>query len=111
MNSAWFVIASNLDFFKNVDKFVRDNFKYVQCCLVCLLEQVSDMTLQLCTKVSETYKICIQGGGQLAQDPREQKSTGIKNVQLRNNGEYHNLRGDMLLMISFNDMVNSSLFK
>jgi hypothetical protein len=38
MNPQWFVIAIDLDFYKNIDKTLRDNFKYVQCCLICLLE-------------------------------------------------------------------------
>ena len=29
MNPHWIVIAIELDFFKNIDKLLRDNFKYV----------------------------------------------------------------------------------
>jgi hypothetical protein len=29
MSWQWFVIAVELDFFKNIDKLLRDNFKYV----------------------------------------------------------------------------------
>lgn len=29
MNPQWFVIAVELDFYKNIDKLLRDNFKYV----------------------------------------------------------------------------------
>ena len=29
MNPMWFVIAVELDFYKNIDKLLRDNFKYV----------------------------------------------------------------------------------
>lgn len=43
MNPNWFVIAIEMDFYKNIDKLLRDNFKYVQCCLLCLIESVSDM--------------------------------------------------------------------
>ena len=41
MNMQWFVIALQFDFYKNLDKLLRDNFKYVQCCLLCLIENVS----------------------------------------------------------------------
>jgi hypothetical protein len=41
MNMHWFVIAIQQDFYKNLDKLLRDNFKYVQCCLLCLIENVS----------------------------------------------------------------------
>lgn len=29
MNPMWFVIAVELDFYRNIDKLLRDNFKYV----------------------------------------------------------------------------------
>ena len=29
MNPAWFVVAIELDFYRNIDKLLRDNFKYV----------------------------------------------------------------------------------
>ena len=29
MNPIWFVIAVELDFYRNIDKLLRDNFKYV----------------------------------------------------------------------------------
>ena len=43
MDFSWFVVAIELDFYKNIDKLLRDNFKYVQCCLLCLIESVSQM--------------------------------------------------------------------
>jgi hypothetical protein len=43
MNPKWFVIAIEMEFYKNIDKLLRDNFKYVQCCLLCLIEQVNQM--------------------------------------------------------------------
>ncbi len=43
MNPQWFVIAIELDFYKNIDKLLRDNFKYIQCCLLCLIESVSSL--------------------------------------------------------------------
>jgi len=41
MNSNWLIIAVENDFYKNIDKLLRDNYKYVQCCLLCLIETVS----------------------------------------------------------------------
>jgi hypothetical protein len=41
MNLTWFTLAIQYDFYKNLDKLLRDNFKYVQCCLLCLIENVS----------------------------------------------------------------------
>jgi hypothetical protein len=47
MNPMWFVISIEFDFYKNIDKLLRDNFKYVQCCLLCMIETVSEMTPSL----------------------------------------------------------------
>jgi len=50
MNPKWFVIAIEMEFYKNIDKLLRDNFKYVQCCLLCLIEQVATISPTLVTK-------------------------------------------------------------
>lgn len=42
MNPEWMVIAVELDFYKNIDKLLRDNYKYVQCCLLCLIDTLSN---------------------------------------------------------------------
>jgi hypothetical protein len=41
MNPQWMIISIHQDFYKNIDKLLRDNYKYVQCCLLCLIETVS----------------------------------------------------------------------
>jgi hypothetical protein len=41
MNPQWMIISVHQDFYKNIDKLLRDNYKYVQCCLLCLIETVS----------------------------------------------------------------------
>lgn len=41
MNPQWLIIAIEQDFYKSIDKLLRDNYKYVQCCLLCLIETVS----------------------------------------------------------------------
>ena len=56
MNPIWMVIASEMDFYKNVDKLLRDNFKYVQCCLLCLIESVSEMCPTLINKCVEVLE-------------------------------------------------------
>ena len=55
MNPKWLVIAIEMDFYKNVDKMLRDNFKYVQCCLLCCIEAVSELTPALVTSCLEAF--------------------------------------------------------
>lgn len=45
MNPQWLVIAIEHDFYKNIDRMLRDNYKYVQCCLLCLIETVSNQII------------------------------------------------------------------
>lgn len=55
MNPKWFVIAIEMEFYKNIDKLLRDNFKYVQCCLLCLIEQVNQMCPTLISSVVQAF--------------------------------------------------------
>ncbi len=55
MNPKWFVIAIEMEFYKNIDKLLRDNFKYVQCCLLCLIESVATICPSLITKAQQAY--------------------------------------------------------
>jgi hypothetical protein len=70
MNPIWLVIVTEQDFFKNIDKLLRDNFKYVQCCLLCLIESVGEMCPNLVTKLLDDFKLVSEGKNITgAQDP------------------------------------------
>ena len=79
MNSLWFVIAIELDCYKNIDKLLRDNFKYVQCCLLCMIESVAEMCPVLIAQCSDAFKLALENNGELPND-RSQPSLGIRNV-------------------------------
>ena len=68
MNPIWFVIAIELDLYKNIDKLLRDNFKYVQCCLLCMIEKVAELIPSLITQCSEAFNLAIESGGELPAD-------------------------------------------
>jgi hypothetical protein len=87
MNPLWFVIAIELDFYKNIDKLLRDNFKYVQCCLLCLIESVAEMCPVLITQCSDAFKLALENNGELPND-RIPPSLGIRNVLLKNKNEF-----------------------
>jgi len=55
MNPKWFVIAIEMEFYKNIDKLLRDNFKYVQCCLLCLIESVATLSPSIIVKAQQAY--------------------------------------------------------
>jgi len=56
------IIAVDLDFYKNIDKLLRDNYKYVQCCLLCLIETVSTQIIpSLLTTLKEAFGTLLTG--------------------------------------------------
>ena len=112
MNPMWFVIAIELDFYKNIDKLLRDNFKYVQCCLLCMIETVSEMTPTLVTQCQDAFKSALENKGNLPpSEANADLSLGIRAVTQRNKGEFSNMRGGLLLMLAFHEMLKSSSFK
>ena len=56
MNPQWLIVAIEQDFYKNIDKLLRDNYKYVQCCLLCLIETVStNITPNILTQLKDSF--------------------------------------------------------
>lgn len=80
MNPTWFVIAIELDFYKNIDKLLRDNFKYVQCCLLCMIEQVAEMQPSLIKECSNAFIASLENKGQL---PAELQGNGDLSLGVR----------------------------
>jgi len=77
MNPQWMIIAVEQDFYKNIDKLLRDNYKYVQCCLLCLIETVSTNQIPNClVQVKDSFNQFKQG--KLEVDTY--KSQGLKRV-------------------------------
>jgi len=81
MNPNWLVIAIEMDFYKNIDKLLRDSFKYVQCCLLCLIESVSDMYPKLISECQEAFKTCLASKDGIL--PGQEKDIGSLSVGLR----------------------------
>lgn len=103
MNPKWFVIAIEMEFYKNVDKLLRDNFKYVQCCLLCLIEQVATITPTLTQKALAAFQ----------NPPKsfEKESVGVMAVLQGSKREYSQLKGDMILILALQELVATSSFK
>jgi hypothetical protein len=72
-----------MDFYKNIDKLLRDNFKYVQCCLLCLIESVAEMCPKLISDCSEAFKLTLASKDAILpglEKDINQLSVGLKNV-------------------------------
>ena len=111
MNPIWFVIAIELDLYKNIDKLLRDNFKYVQCCLLCMIESVAELCPALITQCGEAFRLALENNGELPVERTNNPSLGVRNVLSKSKSEYGALRGNLLLMLAFLEMLKSSSFK
>jgi hypothetical protein len=109
MNMHWFVIAIQQDFYKNLDKLLRDNFKYVQCCLLCLIENVSQMVPQMLQYMTEAYGKYLQGIPLGEESVIRTKS--LQKVVTGSKSEFQTLLGGLLMALPFLEMMNSSAFK
>jgi hypothetical protein len=103
MNPQWLVIAIEMDFYKNIDKLLRDNFKYVQCCLLCLIESVSEMCPSLLQRCIEAFETPTKDTAQ--------NSAGLKQVLKGSKQEFSALKGDLLYILAIQELAGASSFK
>lgn len=111
MNPTWFAIAIDMDFYKGIDKLLRDNFKYVQCCLLCMIESVAEICPTLITQCQEAFELALENGGELPADRGASPSLGVRNTLAKQKNEFQHLRGGLLNMLAFLEMLKSSSFK
>ena len=56
------LVDPEVKFFHVIDRISRDTYKYVQCCLQCLIEGVSDIVPLIFSAISEELNILLNGG-------------------------------------------------
>jgi len=56
------VVKREINFFNILDRVLRDNYKYVQCCLLCLIDGILEIVPTIFQTVAEELSILIQGG-------------------------------------------------
>ena len=77
-----------------------------------MIETVSEMVPQLINSVTDSFKQMIENNGTLKLEKHEQNpSLGVLNVLSRSKQEFATLRGNLLLMLAFHEMLKSSSFK
>ena len=53
-------VQQEIKFFLELDKMLKDNYKYVQCCLLCLAEGVQDIIPTIFKTVCEQLLVCVE---------------------------------------------------
>lgn len=65
----------------------------------------------LINHVSDAFKLALENNGELPNEKTQQNSLGIRNVIQKNKNDHQHLRGHLLLMVAFHEMLKSSSFK
>ena len=81
----------------------------MQCCLLCLIENVSQMVPQMLQYMSEAFNRVVLG--QSLGEEATIRSKSLLKVLNGPKSEFSSLRGGLLMTLPFIEMMNSSAFK
>ena len=84
------IVEPEVKFFHVLDRLSRENYKYVQCCLLCLIEGIVDIIPLIFSAISEELNLLLNNGGL-----RTQVTNGIQNEfekRLISRGEFESLK-------------------
>lgn len=56
------IVDTEVKFFHVLDRLARDNYKYVQCCLLCLVDGIVEILPVVFKTISEELNVVLNGG-------------------------------------------------
>lgn len=65
------IVDPEVKFFHVLDRLSRENYKYVQCCLLCLIEGIVDIIPLIFSAISEELNILLNGGRSASLPPSD----------------------------------------
>lgn len=68
------IVESEVKFFHILDRLTRDSYKYVQCCLLCLVDGILELIPQIFKTIAEELTILLSGGGKSMKNANEEFS-------------------------------------
>jgi hypothetical protein len=97
------LVDSEIKFYHIMDRMMRDNFKYVQCCLLCLVEGIIEIIPTIFLTISEELNILINGG----------KTTSIPTEfdKIISRTEFKVLKGNLTHIAIILDLINTNVLK
>jgi hypothetical protein len=104
------IVEPEVKFFHVLDRLSRENYKYVQCCLLCLIEGIVDIIPLIFSAISEELNLLLNNGGSFRAQP------GIQNEferRLVGRGEFESLKqsGNMLYIAIILDLMQAQCVK
>ena len=97
------LVDTEVKFFHILDRLTRDNYKYVQCCLLCLVDGIIDIIPSVFKTISEELHILINGG----------KTSRITSEfdKIINRSEFEHLQGNLIYIAIILDLQGAQVIR
>ena len=106
----WMIVVNEVKFYSLLDRLTKDNFKYIQCCLVAVLETLTGLVPLILHRVMEDYSRLIKGS-----HPKSPPDTALQrytqDVLNSHKSDYSNLRGQLIYLVIVYDLLNTNSLK
>jgi len=100
----WMAIVDiEVKFFHILDRLTRDNYKYVQCCLLCLVDGIIEIIPSIFKTISEELTIILNGG----KTPRITSEFD----KMVNRQEFEALGGNLIYIAIILDLQNAQVVR
>ena len=103
------VVQLEIKFFNELDKILRDNYKYVQCCLLCLADGIQEIIPTVFKTIVEQLEVYVENSkldsqSQKANPALEGEDQDLSNLEFIRDSNGVNEYGD------FSEIMTSQLF-
>lgn len=104
------VVQQEIKFFNELDKLLKDNYKYVQCCLLCLADGIQEIVPTIFKTITEQLIIYVENSKLDSQNQKsnplieETDDADLSNIEFIKDNNGVNEYGD------FQEIMTSQLF-
>jgi serine/threonine-protein kinase ULK4 len=115
MDPHWIILVDEFKFYNTCDRMSKDYSKYIQYCLLCLIDGVLELMPKILIMIKEDFTKYKKDKNSLDEEESASSKTNSKVMKeairkLKPNGG-ENLKGSMMLIIAVFDLLKSSLFR
>jgi len=98
------IVEPEVKFFHVLDRLSRENYKYVQCCLLCLIEGIVDIIPLIFSAISEELNLLLNNG---ARSQQQVQSEFERRMVGRSEFESLQQAGNMLYIVIILDLMQA----
>ena len=59
MNALWILLVQDIKFYTIIDRMIRDASKYIQYCLLCLIEATMEVTIEAIKQIRTDFTAAV----------------------------------------------------